>query len=227
MNMQMCNNGHFYDADVHADCPACNRSAEENAFPKTGIVTEFPTTGSYMAKQAAPQENSYPKTMAVCSASQGFPKTAPVNGAPTEFPKTAPISAAQEFPKTAPIGSRERSPSFTGWNPVLGWLVCVQGGKQGKDFRLTQEHNYIGRASSNDICLDFDEAISRDTAITINYIKQSRVFRLNTEQTRNPVMVNGNPVQNELYLRDRDVISVGNTQLKLICFCDASFAWEN
>lgn len=252
MNMQMCNKGHFYDADVHAECPACSRSAEENAFPKTGIVTDFPTTGSYMAKHTPLQENSYPKTSAVdnispeypktapvSSASQEFPRTAPIGGASQEFPKTAPIEdTSQSFPKTAPVGTAEnvpktapvgggQSPSFKGWNPILGWLVCVQGGKQGKDFRLTQETTYIGRAASNDVCLDFDEAISRDTAITITYIKQSRVFRLNAEQSKNPVLVNQSPVLTELYLRDRDVISVGNTQLKLVCFCDASFAWEN
>ncbi|MBP3568376.1 MAG: FHA domain-containing protein [Lachnospiraceae bacterium] len=253
MNMQMCNNGHFYDADVHAECPACNRQVEENMFPRTGIVTDFPSTGSYMAKQIVPQENSYPKTAAVSNASQEYPKTSPVGGmstefpktmpmnaAPTEFPKTAPIGtvpqefpktapveAAGSIPKTAPVGGVRQTPSFTGWNPILGWLVCIQGGKQGKDFRLTQETSYIGRAASNDICLDFDEAISRDTTITITYVKQSRVFRLNSEQSRNPVLVNGVPVMTELYLRDKDVISVGSTQLKLVCFCDASFVWEN
>ncbi len=227
MNMQMCNNGHFYDADVHAECPACNRQVEENMFPRTGIVTDFPSTGSYMAKQIVPQENSYPKTTAVSNASQEYPKTSPVGGMSTEFPKTAPVEATGSIPKTAPVGGVRQTPSFTGWNPILGWLVCIQGGKQGKDFRLTQETNYIGRAASNDICLDFDEAISRDTTITITYVKQSRVFRLNSEQSRNPVLVNGVPVMTELYLRDKDVISVGSTQLKLVCFCDASFVWEN
>lgn len=239
MNMQMCNKGHFYDADVHAECPACNRPVEETAFPRTGIMTDFPTTGSYMANQTVPQENSYPKTSAVGNISQEYPKTAPVGSASQEFPRTAPIGGVStEFPKTAPVGTAgsvlKTSPvgsgqvsSFQGWNPVLGWLICVQGGKQGKDFRLTQETTYIGRAASNDVCLDFDEAISRDTAITITYIKQSRVFRLNAEQSKNPVLVNQSPVLTELYLRDRDVISIGNTQLKLVCFCDASFAWEN
>jgi len=238
--MQMCNKGHFYDADVHTECPACNRLAEENVFPKTGIVTDFPTTGSYMAKQKSSQESSYPKTSAVSSETSAYPKTAPVGNVPQEFPKTAPIvDTSPSFPKTAPVGVSGTIPKtapvgcagqgtgFHGWNPVLGWLVCVQGGKQGKDFRLTQETTYIGRAASNDVCLDFDEIISRDTSIIITYIKQSRVFRLNTEQSKNPVLVNGTPVLTELYLRDSDVISVGNTQLKLVCFCDASFAWEN
>ena len=186
---------------------------QENSYPKTSAVDNI-----------SPE---YPKTAPVSNASQEFPRTAPIGGAFQEFPKTAPIEdASQSLPKTAPVGGGQ-SPSFKGWNPILGWLVCVQGGKQGKDFRLTQETTYIGRAASNDVCLDFDEAISRDTAITITYIKQSRVFRLNAEQSKNPVLVNQSPVLTELYLRDRDVISVGNTQLKLVCFCDASFAWEN
>ena len=239
MNMQMCDNGHFYDADVHTECPACKRPVEEMPFPKTGIVTDFPATGSYMEKQTV-QENEYPKTGPVNGTVGEFPKTAPVSGtsheipktAPIrnvsqEFPKTTPLKVAGMFPKTVPIGEGAQKTFFAGRNPVLGWLVCVQGGKEGKDFRLTQETNYIGRATSNDVCIDFDETISRDTTITITYVKQTRVFRLNTEQSRNPVTVNGSPVLTELYLRDRDVISVGGTCLKLVCFCDASFAWEN
>lgn len=240
MNMQMCDNGHFYDADVHTECPACKRPVEELPFPKTGIVTDFPATGSYMEKQTV-QENEYPKTGPVNGTVGEFPKTAPVRGTPQELPKTAPVSGtsqefpktepirstSQAFPKTMPIGGGGQVSSFAGRNPVLGWLVCVQGKKAGKDFRLTQEINYIGRATSNDVCLDFDETLSRDTTITITYVKQSRVFRLNAEQSRNPVTVNGSPVVTELYLRDRDVISIGSTQLTLVCFCDASFTWEN
>ena len=146
---------------------------------------------------------------------------------PAEFPKTAPIgSVPTEFPKTAPIGKVEQVPNATGWNPVLGWLVCVEGKKKGKDYRLTQEINYIGRATSNDICLDFDEELSRDMMFTITYIKQNRVFRLNVEQSINQVFVNGVPVISEMYLRDKDVISIGGTKLKLVCFCDISFDWD-
>ncbi len=239
MNMQMCDNGHFYDADVHTECPACKRPVEEMPFPKTGIVTDFPATGSYMEKQTV-QENEYPKTgpvngtvgefpktAPVSGASQAFPRTEPIRSEPQDFPKTAPVGGVEAFPKTMPIGGRGQVSTYTGRNPVLGWLVCVQGKKAGKDFRLTQEINYIGRATSNDVCLDFDETLSRDTMITITYVKQSRVFRLNAEQSRNPVTVNGSPVVTELYLRDRDVISIGSTQLTLVCFCDASFTWEN
>ena len=243
MNMQMCDNGHFYDADVHAECPACKRQVEENPFPKTGIVTDFPATGSYIKKQTGPvnmdsvefpktgpvndMAEELPRTGPISSSSQAFPKTAPVSGMSQAFPKTAPVSGmSQEFPKTTPIGGGEPMSSYVGRNPVLGWMVCVKGRKVGKDFRLIQETNYIGRATSNDVCLDFDEVLSRDTIITITYVKQSRVFRLNAEQSRNSVTVNGSPVLTELYLRDRDVISIGSTQLMLVCFCDASFAWE-
>lgn len=250
MNMQMCDNGHFYDADVHAECPACKRPVEEMPFPKTGIVTDFPTMGRYMEQQISqefPKTESvsdasvefpktepvsgksveFPKTAPVSGTSQVFPRTEPIRSAPQDFPKTAPVGGVEAFPKTMPIGVRGQVSTFAGRNPVLGWLVCVQGGKAGKDFRLTQEVNYIGRATSNDVCLDFDETLSRDTAITITYVKQSRVFRLNVEQSKNPVTVNGSPVLTELYLRDRDVISAGGTQLKLVCFCDDSFTWEN
>lgn len=241
MNMQMCKNGHFYDADRDLECPHCKREESAgNQFPKTGIVTDFPTTGCYMKNYNQPKEVEYPKTapvgnvaveypktMPVGNVASEFPKTMPVDSMPAEFPKTAPVGIVPaEFPKTAPVGKMEQVPSATGWNPVLGWLVCVEGKKKGKDYRLTQEINYIGRATSNDICLDFDEELSRDMMFTIAYIKQNRVFRLNVEQSINQVFVNGVPVISEMYLRDKDVISIGGTKLKLVCFCDISFDWD-
>lgn len=175
MNMQMCKNGHFYNADEETECPHCGKDAEEgNRFPQTGIITDFPSVGCSM-KQMDQREKKKP----------------------------------------------------TGWNPVLGWLVCVQGEKLGKDFRLTQAVNYVGCAASNDVCLGFDKEIAENTILTIDYEKQRRVFRLNVEQSQNPVFVNDILVYSQLDLRDKDIISLGTTRLKLICFCDASFAWEN
>ena len=237
MNMQMCNNGHFYDAEEYAVCPHCKKEEAEGMFPRTGIVTDFPSTGCYLKQQETTNTDSYPKTVPVSSA-DNYPKTSPV-GSADSYPKTAPISSASSYPKTTPVGNSVEFPKTSpimggnavqdvgGWNPVLGWLVCIQGKKIGKDFKLTQTVNYIGRAASNDICLDFDEEISRDSTVTITYDKQHRVFRLNVEQSQNSVFVNGIPVLAELYLRDKDVISMGNTRLKLVCFCDVSFSWES
>ena len=36
-------------------------------------------------------------------------------------------------------------------NPVCGWLVCISGPRQGKDYRIKSGKNFIGRADDMDI----------------------------------------------------------------------------
>ena len=35
--------------------------------------------------------------------------------------------------------------------PVCGWLVCISGPRQGKDYKIVQGKNFIGRADDMDI----------------------------------------------------------------------------
>ncbi len=231
----------FPQASMATDFPSTGSymtAQETNQYPRTapvGVgVNQFPRTAPVSAEvnqfpRTAPinaEANAFPRTAPVSAGVNQFPRTAPVGVEVNAFPRTVPVAGQEGLSKTMPIGGVSQSFSSGSRNPVLGWLVCTQGKKQGKDFRLTQERNYVGRAGSNDVCLDFDEAVSWDTTIMIAYIKGQCVFKLDASQSRNPVYVNEVPVMGEYYLRDRDIISIGTTELMLVCFCNASFEWE-
>ena len=36
-------------------------------------------------------------------------------------------------------------------NPVCGWIVCVKGPRRGKDYRVMDGKNFVGRADDMDI----------------------------------------------------------------------------
>ncbi len=40
-----------------------------------------------------------------------------------------------------------------GVNPVVGWLVCIEGIERGKDYKIISEKNFIGRSEEMHITI--------------------------------------------------------------------------
>lgn len=162
-------------------------------------------------------------------AAPAFPKTAPAEK--TAFPKTMPVRE-EMFPQTRPLRGMEACsvpPPPAGGAalpPLFGWLVCVQGEKRGQDFRITAEKCYIGRGLSNDIVLDFDGTISRETHLILSFNRMDGSFWLDVSQSRDNVYRGETLVQLPVKLSAREVFAVGRTSLMLIPLCDATFQWE-
>ena len=51
--------------------------------------------------------------------------------------------------------------------PVTGWLVCLKGPSEGKDYRVVPEKNFIGRASNMDIRIISDNEIDQNNHAVI------------------------------------------------------------
>ena len=51
--------------------------------------------------------------------------------------------------------------------PVCGWIVCIEGPRQGKDYKVKNGKNFIGRADDMDIQILGDEHISRRNSILL------------------------------------------------------------
>lgn len=48
-------------------------------------------------------------------------------------------------------------------HPVCGWIVCVKGPRRGKDYRVMDGKNFVGRADDMDIQILGDNKIARRT----------------------------------------------------------------
>ena len=46
-------------------------------------------------------------------------------------------------------------------HPVCGWIVCVKGPRRGKDYRVMDGKNFVGRADDMDIQILGDNKIAR------------------------------------------------------------------
>lgn len=113
-----------------------------------------------------------------------------------------------------------------GIDPVVGWLVCLDGPEKGKDYRLHTEKNFIGRATSMDVIIAGDDAISREKHATITFEPKKQTFWLVPGDSTGLVYLNGEVLYTPLQIKARDVIELGKTKLTLVSFVSDSFRWE-
>lgn len=110
-----------------------------------------------------------------------------------------------------------------GFLPVVGWLVCVEGGERGRDYKINAGRNFAGRSHSMDIVLSDDPMISREKHFSIAYDPHSISYVVIPD--RGDTYVNGKRITEPLSLTDGDVIEVGETKLVFIPFCTKERTW--
>ena len=132
------------------------------------------------------------------------------------FPKTTPI-----FPASS--DDKEESASF---DPVVGWLVCIEGATKGTDYRIHSQNNYIGRSAKMDISIPEDSHISAENSAIIAYDNEDRVFYFGPGSGRNIVRVNGKPALSVEKIEAYDVLTVGTTKLLFVPLCGDRFDWN-
>jgi len=113
-----------------------------------------------------------------------------------------------------------------GIDPVVGWLVCVEGPDRGRDYRIHSERNYIGRAPTMDIAVTGDAAVSRDNHAVLSYDPRRRNFRLAPGESRGIVYLNDEEVVAATELKPYDRIELGETKLLFVPFCGEQFVWS-
>jgi len=95
--------------------------------------------------------------------------------------------------------------------PVVGWLVCLEGPDKGKDFRLHNEKNYIGRAPMNDVVIEGDQTVSRERHGVVVFDPKKQVFWALPGDASGLVYLNGEIVNAPTQIKGDDVIEIGKT----------------
>lgn len=163
----------------------------------------------------------------------GFPqaKNTVIPSYPKNPPAPDPVPGkVQDYENTAPVGPAVTSvapgtQSVT-IQPVVGWLVCVEGAAKGRDFRIHSQYNYIGRARHMDICIEGDSTISSEKAAILAYDDQQRIFFFAPGQGRNLVRVNERAVLTPVELQAYDRLTIGRSTFLFIPLCGERFDWN-
>lgn len=111
-------------------------------------------------------------------------------------------------------------------SPVCGWIVCISGPRQGKDYKIRTGKNFIGRADDMDIQILGDNKISRRNHGVIVFDPKKRETVLLPGDSNGLVYHNDGAVYTPVVLNAYDVIEMGDSTFVFVPFCGEHFMWE-
>lgn len=109
---------------------------------------------------------------------------------------------------------------------TVGWIVCIKGNMLGESFPIREGENRIGRSTSMDIILLYENSVSREDHAVIQYDSNHRTFNLSIKKQECYVAVNQKKVKQNVLLSNRDQITIGECVLVFVPFCDKTFGWN-
>ena len=212
MAIAECPNGHLYDPTMYQSCPYCAGSASVINFDQAG----------------APPVGGYGGTVAPAgfgrAAEPAVNKTVPVQRGEDAGKTVAPESyRKKEAEENKTVGAFRKKYDL---EPVVGWLVCVEGADKGKDFHLYARINTIGRSSENDVCIKGDSTISRESHARLAYDPRHNSFQLIPGDSTNNIYLNDQPLYMPGKLEAYDVMELGQSKFVFVPLCCDRFQWE-
>jgi len=112
-----------------------------------------------------------------------------------------------------------------GFEPVVGWLVVLEGKEKGRDYRIQTDNNFIGRGKNMDVCIEGDDTITRDNHATVSYDSREKFFYLSPGDGKAITRINDKALFGTARLEPYDVIEVGKTKLIFMPLCSDKFEW--
>ena len=197
-----CSAGHVYDADQFPSCPYCNRNTRAIQFGATAAPAGYGATTAPAGYGAAPAERD--DTIGQ-----------------TVMPEAIRRRMEQERDNRT-VGEFKRK---LGYEPVVGWLVCVEGPEVGKDYRLFGRINSIGRAEGNDVVLAQEHTVSQKNHVRLAYDAKHNNFQLIPGEGTNVTYLNDEPLYVPQKLNAYDVLEMGDTKLIFVPLCNERFRW--
>lgn len=147
------------------------------------------------------------------------------------LPNSAELNGASDTkifrPSSKDAGSTGGQTDNFNAEPVVGWLVIIDGPGKGNYIKLGFGMNAIGRGPESRVSIDFgDDQISRENHSLLTYDIKNRKFYIQHGGGTNLTYLGDTPVLQPFELKGHEVISIGNTQLYFVPFCGANFNWD-
>lgn len=221
-----CGHGHIYDSDIYASCPYCNSAQPIINFgaPQTGDADRGGGPGfvsaAYSEDRTAPLSGGFGPSGGFAGGTVAV-DTDDVTRPPAGY-QPAKEKRADEEQHT--VGMLQQK---LGLEPVVGWLVCIEGKDKGKDYKLLGRINTIGRSERMDVCIKGDQSISKEDHARLGYDPKNNRFRIIPASSTNNIYLNDDVVDIPTRLNPYDVLEFGQTKLIFIPLCTSRFNWED
>lgn len=229
MKYTECANGHVYDADQYAVCPYCNKARTEIQFAPTGDGKTVSPGGAFPGGQpqvtvapgmGGPSAYEYQTPYGQAGGERIMPASPVENSGKTVAPD-ANRKQAEQTNKTVAVFQRRY-----GLDPVVGWLVCVEGPEKGRDFHLMAKINTIGRGEGDDVCVKGDKTISSHAHAKLAYDARNNNYKIIPGEGANINYLNNEPIYMPMDLHPYDQLDMGESQFLFIPLCNDQFRWD-
>lgn len=212
MAMIRCKAGeHFYDDEMHTECPYCQNESDGSQL-KRKPTGHIPTEENFDLIGDEGRRDPDSKTIGIPGNTEN---------------SSGSILGGGETIMSWP-GSLEKpiTDSKDQFNPPVGWVIVIDGPGKGKDLKLLNGHNSIGRGPGQRIRIDFGDAtISRDKHASIIYDYEDNNFFIAHNEGKSLTKLNGKLVTGATELNAYDKIKIGKTTLLFIPLCNDQFNW--
>lgn len=199
-NFKKCPNGHYYDSSLSA-CPYCPSATAAGSGPNK--TEAYP--GSFDDGKTRP----YFEGADMNDAYSGGAKTVVDGQYEPVQENTNPTSNKTQFFSEEEAVAGE--PKKRDYRKLVGWLVSYTIDEAGVDFKLYEGRNVIGRDGECQIVIP-DGGVTGKHAILLY---RNGKYSITDQQSSNGTYVNDEDIELEpKYIKDGDVIKIGNTVLK-------------
>ena len=165
----------------------------------------------------------------------GFVKTPPLQNTDAQK-NTAPgqpmsISEAVKKAESVPAPADQKTVAHYNFSnsidPVTGWLVCIKGEYKGDCFNIITGRNSVGRSLTMNIALAKEKSVSREKHASIIFEPNKRVFYIQSGDSSGLTYVNDELVLTVKELKEKDVITLGESKFVFISLAGEKFSWDD
>lgn len=198
---------------------------------KKEVVEEVPTvaTGAnYGYYDGETEEVRRPPMPMPVSAPAAEPEEEEADEEPASVPS---IKDALQRADSTSNSADEKTVAFYNFSnaiePVVGWIICVEGEYMGESFQLKSGRNNIGRSLAMDIALAKEKSVSRERHASITYEPNKMKFYIQSGESSGLTYVNDELIMMFTELSDYDVITLGQSKFVFLRLCGEKFSWDN
>ncbi|MDD6269439.1 MAG: zinc-ribbon domain-containing protein [Oscillospiraceae bacterium] len=213
-----CMNGHFYDASKYTFCPLCGAMPCEEVQHPVQMQAE-PVLANKEKKGLFRKQKNTPVPEQVRNipvASSPYNQAGMVQGGMMDQ-NLVRVDTGKTVAVFADDFSKE---------PVVGWIVAVEGEHRGEAYQLVTGKNRIGRNTGNDIIIPNDNTISKVDHAIIVYEPKKHIFILQAGNGNGLTYLNEEIVLESKVLSNYDTLQIGSQVFRFIAFCGDNFSWE-
>lgn len=189
MATKKCPQGHVYDSNIYGDnCPFCPSHDSGKTQINSADMDGHTMVNNGMNGSFSGDEGATMATVRVGEESEGHTIIRRSNSAEGE----------------ASDGQK-----------LVGLLVTYDTDPMGKIYEIREGRTLIGRAQSNNICINTDSNLS-STHLLILYVPAEGIFWAEDQKSSNGTFINGNFARGLTELHTNDLIVIGATKLRFI-----------